>query len=157
MNSLIYSTLLASAAGLCLGINRSLLGRLGLRVGASAASAINHIGGAIFLLPVMIGFISAPIRPVLSHLISIPWYAYMGGIIGAVFTMITSFLIPRLGVMKATVLFISGQVVCSALFDYAGHRLCSPSRAVIGVILIITGVVLSEYHKAKETDSMSPS
>lgn len=157
MNQLIYSILFASLAGLCLGINRSLLGRLGLRVGASAASAINHVGGAVFLFPVVFGFISPPVHAVLGRLITIPWYAYMGGIIGAVFTMFTSFLIPRLGVMKATVLFISGQVVCSAFFDYLTHRLCSPLRAVIGVILIITGVVLSEYHKAKETFSMSPS
>ena len=151
MNQLVYYALLASSAGLCLGINRVLLGRLGQGTGPSAASSINHIGGAIFLFPMMIIYVNAPIDQILPRLLSAPWYAYLGGVIGAIFTMLTSFLIPRLGVMKATVFFISGQMVCSAVFDCLSNRLNSPLRAVLGIFFIIAGVVLGEYQKAKNT------
>ena len=143
MNTLFFNIFLAAVSGVFLGINRVFLGKLGKYVSAYGASVINHIGGSLFLFPVVIFTSSLHI----SSLFSVPWYAYLGGVIGAFFTALTSFLIPRLGVMYSTVLFISGQIMSSVLFDYFLGSFRPSSKGIIGIFLIISGIIIGEYNK----------
>ncbi|MCD9032167.1 DMT family transporter [Luteimonas sp. Y-2-2-4F] len=140
--------LVAMACGACFGINRALLGRVGRRLGAPGASVVNHIGGALFLLP-LVALLPAGAPQLFAAALRAPWYAFLGGAIGALFVMITSWVIPRIGVMKTTVLFVSGQMVTSTLIDLVQDRLQSPPRAAAGVALIVAGVVLGEVFKQR--------
>lgn len=152
MNQLLAFAVLAICGGIFLGVNRALLGQLGGKVGASGASAVNHIVGVLFLIPLVLWAAGTSILQLSS---ATPWYAYLGGIIGALFSALTSFLIPRLGVMKTTVMFISGQMLGSTVIDYLQQHLHSPVRAAFGVALIVTGIILGEYHKFKAPPARS--
>ena len=143
MNSLLFFSFLACFSGVFLGINRVLLGHLCGFVGANRASIINHLGGALFLLPIIL---CKQILDV-SAFTTIPWYYFFGGVLGAVFTPMTSFLVPRLGVMKSTILFISGQLITSVFMDYCLGIFHASVRAICGIILIFSGLIIGEYQK----------
>lgn len=140
--------ILAMLGGVSLGINRALLGRLGVGIGAAGASVVNHIGGAFFIF---LALIMTGGRMDVGLLSEAPLHAYLGGIIGAMFVTITSWVIPRAGVMKTTVLLISGQMLLSTLLDFILGRLRSPVAALAGLSLVLIGVMVGEYRKRKLT------
>lgn len=144
MGELIIPITLGLLGGISLGINRTLLGRLGAEMGPARASVVNHIAGAVFIFVVLI---LTGGRWDTHLFVEAPLYAYLGGIIGALFVAIVSWVIPRAGVMKATVLLISGQMILGTVLDYAMGRRTSPLTVLFGLGLIFTGVFLGEYRK----------
>ena len=138
--------IIALLGGAALGMNRAFLGRLGATLGAPAASVINHIGGAIFIFIILI----ASGRSLdLDQMISAPSYAYVGGLVGALFVALVSWLIPKAGVMRTTILIISGQILLSTLIDFFNDKIRSILLATIGLALILSGVIIGEYRKMK--------
>lgn len=132
--------------GAILGVNRSLIGSVGKESGSIMASIINHLSGLIFsilLVIVTLDFNS------FSKMKDIPYYGYLGGCIGACFVIITSFVIPRIGVLKTSIFFISGQIICGTTIDYFTGKIDSGSKAMIGISLIIVGISLSFLKKRK--------
>lgn len=146
MDNTLFLIFLALLGGAGLGINRAFLGRLGVDIGAAGASLVNHIGGAIFILVILL----------LTHgridfklFTDAPAYAYVGGAIGALFVLIISWVISRAGVMKTTVLLISGQMLLGTALDFFLGRLVSFKVAALGLFLILIGVIIGEYQKNK--------
>ncbi|ULQ56411.1 DMT family transporter [Flavihumibacter rivuli] len=75
-----------------------------------------------------------------------PWYAWLGGVIGAIFVGYITWANQKLGVGFTFALVVTGQLVASLVLDHYGW-LGAPLRQItlekiIGVILIIAGVVL---------------
>lgn len=136
--------LLALMGGASLGINRAFLGRLGTGIGPVGASVINHLGGAIFVFVIilMVGG-----RFDLGLFNEAPLHAYLGGAIGALFVALTSWLIPRAGVAKTSILLISGQMLLSTLIDFIRGQINSIPVSLLGLVLIISGVLVGEYRK----------
>lgn len=85
-------------------------------------------------------------RPDLEAAASAPWYAWMGGLYGAVFVASAAFATPRIGVASTLTLLIAGQAVAAlaidnwALFGVLRHPV-SPLR-LAGMALVVTGVLL---------------
>lgn len=146
MAELLVVIMWALAGGVSLGINRSLLGLLGTSIGPAGASVVNHIGGAIFIFIVIL-LTNGGAHLNFALLKSAPTFAYCGGIIGALFVAIASWVIPRAGVMKATVLLVSGQMIMGTTIDLILGRVHSIPSAIGGLALIIAGVVFGEYRK----------
>lgn len=144
MVEIILLIILGLTGGILLGINRALIGRLGSDMGAASASVINHLGGLLFILLIIVinneWF-------TMDHYLKAPWYAYLGGMVGALFVALVGWIIPRIGVMKTSLLLISGQMIFSAAIDLATGKLSSWSSALLGLILIMAGVFLGEYRK----------
>lgn len=141
-----YSFLIfvAILGGISLGVNRSLMGIVGKNQGSIESSVINHLSGALFLVFLVLGM-TDPFE--VADLKTVPLFAFVGGIIGAFFVIIISFVLPKIGVLKTSVLLISGQVLFSTIIDLLSGSLKSVSSAVIGVILILSGVALGFYSK----------
>lgn len=77
---------------------------------------------------------------------SAPWWAWSGGIIGAVFITASIILAPRIGATATASAIIAGQILASLLIDHHGllgfvQHPISLGRAV-GVALLLTGVIL---------------
>ncbi len=151
MGSLFFLIIIAVLGGVSLGINRALLGRLGASLGPAYASVINHIGGAIFIFIILL--ISSNNFNT-EFYTSAPTYAYIGGIIGALFVALTSWLIPKAGVVKTSILLISGQMLCSGGLDYFLGKIKNPTSVIIGLLLILGGVVIGELSKNKRLASL---
>ena len=76
----------------------------------------------------------------------IPWWAWSGGLFGAIFIGLAIFLVPHLGAATFIALLVTGQMLASVAFDHFGwiglaQRPVDRPR-LIGVALLIGGVVL---------------
>jgi transporter family-2 protein len=76
----------------------------------------------------------------------IPWWAWSGGLFGAIFIGLAVVLVPNLGAATFFALLITGQLLASVAFDHFG-LLGLAQRSIdlprlIGVALLIGGVIL---------------
>lgn len=83
---------------------------------------------------------------VLSGLGGGPWWAYLGGLCGAVFVVATLVAAPRVGVTTTFVAVIAGQVAAAALIDRFGW-LGQPAvpldtARVVAALLLVASLVL---------------
>jgi len=84
--------------------------------------------------------------PSAARVLGTPWWAWLGGLLGAVYAVATVLLARRLGAAALTALVVTGQLICSVVLDHFGalgfteHAL-SAGR-VAGCMLMIAGFVL---------------
>jgi len=84
--------------------------------------------------------------PPTAQIVGAPWWAWLGGLLGAVYAVATVLLARRLGAATLTALVVTGQLVCSVALDHFGvlgfteHGL-SVGR-VGGCLLLIAGFIL---------------
>ncbi|VWB66753.1 membrane protein [Burkholderia pseudomultivorans] len=76
----------------------------------------------------------------------IPWWAFSGGMFGAIFIALAIFTIPKLGAATFLVLVVTGQMLASMTIDHFGwfglvQRPIDVPR-VVGIALLIGGCVL---------------
>jgi transporter family-2 protein len=75
-----------------------------------------------------------------------PWWAWLGGILGAYYIVMSILLIPRIGVAALISTAVLGQMVFSLISDHYGFlgtqvRHASPAR-LLGAAMLIGGVFL---------------
>ncbi|MFZ2874838.1 MAG: DMT family transporter [Phycisphaerales bacterium] len=75
-----------------------------------------------------------------------PWWAWIGGLMGAAFVLGTVLLAPRLGTVLFLAATVAGQLVASLVIDHwgwmdLGVRQATPGR-LAGVALVLAGVVV---------------
>ena len=107
------------------------------------AALISFIIGALALLgaALLLGG-----RPSLSAARALPFYAWAGGLYGAVFIAVAAFAAPRMGVTFFLTVAIAGQLLTALLLDRFGafglERVeLSPTR-LAGIALVLGGVLL---------------
>lgn len=137
LGSLIVGVSMASQAG----INAQL--RLGLHSPVQAAF-ISFLLGTLVLGVIAFGQQQPWFRP--GAFASLPWWAWLGGFLGAFNIAMSIFLAPKLGALLLAVSIICGQVLASLVYDHNGWLgyptiSLSPSR-ILGALLIVVGVVL---------------
>jgi len=76
----------------------------------------------------------------------IPWWAWGGGLFGAIFIGLGIFLVPQLGAATFLALLVAGQMLASVAFDHFGwlglaQRPIDAPR-LIGVALLVGAVVM---------------
>ena len=136
---------LALLNGFLIGVSRTINARLGSEVGPVKASAWNHLVGFIFLLVAMTAVYGVG-SVTLSG--SAPLHAYLGGVIGAFFVALNSWIFPHLGAMRTTMLVIAGQMLTSTAIDAANGKITSILSQAIGVVFILAGIRLSQIISA---------
>ena len=85
-------------------------------------------------------------RPDAAATRALPWWAWLGGLYGAVLVAATAFAAPRIGVTAALTLVVAGQFVMALALDHFGlmglvERPVNLPR-VAGLALIAVGVLL---------------
>jgi len=146
----IVIVLLAALAGMILpmqpGINSVLRSSLGSAWVAALVSF--SVGTLILLTTVTLLRLSAnpKIIPNLEAIRSAPWWAWLGGLIGAIFVSSSIVLAPKLGAVLFVGAVVFGQMFSSVLLDHfgvSGFRQ-QPMNAgrIAGIALILFGVVL---------------
>ncbi len=137
-----------------------LLGILAGIVGA-AQPGINSIldqklGSALLALPfplcrhyfLLILSFSLKILPIpLKAFTQAPWWAYLGGLLGAFFVLVSVILAPKVGAVTLMGLLLTGQILASLLYDHFGI-LGYPVHPIswwriLGLILMGIGVYLT--------------
>jgi transporter family-2 protein len=85
-------------------------------------------------------------RPRATDLGVLPWWGWLGGLVGATYVTSVFVLIPRIGVAPTIALTVAGQQLASLLVDRYG-LLRLPRRSIsavrlAGVVLLLAGVIL---------------
>jgi transporter family-2 protein len=85
-------------------------------------------------------------RPAGAPFASLPWYAWAGGVYGAVYVAIAAYAAPRLGLAALITIGIAGQIVMALWLDHVGAfgiaRQPLSTMRVAGALLVVVGVVL---------------
>ncbi|GAA2832064.1 DMT family transporter [Nonomuraea rubra] len=133
---MLFFVFLALANGVLIGTSRTINGQLGTRAGAFRASVWNHVVGFVFLSVVLL------VLRIWPDVTDVPAAAYAGGVFGALFVAVNSYVFPRLGAMSASVLVISGQVLSAVVIDCVQQGTFPAPVRLAGVALVLLGLSL---------------
>ncbi len=137
--------LFAVAAGAMLpvqfGVNAQLAHWLGSPI---RAAFVSFLVGTIVLL-IVAAFVRRPL-PSLARLGDVPWWVWLGGLLGAFYVTGSIVTAPRLGAVTLSAAIIFGQTLASVLVDQFGwvgfeEQRATPGR-LVGVLLVAVGIVL---------------
>lgn len=145
MQSFVLAALLAVGAGVSVLTQQILNANLRAELSSAAWSGlVSYVVGVVCML-VLAAALRDPV-PSGAMIARVPWWAWSGGLFGAIFIGLAIFLVPKLGGAAFVALLVAGQMMAALAFDHYGW-LGIPQRPidlprVIGVALLIGGVVL---------------
>jgi len=137
--------LIAVAAGAMLPFQFGINAQLSNWVDSPIRAAfVSFLVGTIALL-IISAFVRKPL-PSLPRLGDVPWWVWIGGLLGAVYVAGSIVTAPKLGAVTLAAAIVFGQTLASVLVDQFGwvgfrEHHASPGR-LAGVVLVATGVVL---------------
>jgi bacterial/archaeal transporter family-2 protein len=145
MLNILFLSLLAVLAGISVAIQQVLNANLRAALGSAAWSGFVSYVVGVGCMALLAVALRDPV-PALATAGRIPWWAYSGGLFGAIFIGLAIFLVPQLGAATFIVLLVTGQLVASVAADHVGwlgllQRPIDLSR-LIGIVLLIGGCVL---------------
>ena len=98
------------------------------------------------VLALMVLFQSNP-KPGLQDLVAVPWYLWLGGILGVYAISMSIYAAPKLGFLTLTGVIIFGQMVTSMLVDQFGllgnEKMPVNWQRLLGGVVIFIGVLLT--------------
>lgn len=136
---------LGVVSGMMIAAQGAMNGRLGYYLGGPLQAALISftVGWCVLLaVNVLLGH-----RPVgLSTLGQAPWWAWLGGALGAVMVAGAATAVPRIGVAAWIGAVMAGQLIAAVLYDHIGAfdqdvRHVTPLR-LVGIGFLIVGVYL---------------
>lgn len=122
--------------GFCITLSRVFNGQLSAHNGAFYASLVNHAVGFALLSSLFL-FLPEPIYA-LPHDLTL----FLGGVIGALYVALNSFVMVRLGSTNSIVLVVSGQMLLGLCTEAYRFGLAQTGLQFIGAALIVIGVFL---------------
>ena len=137
----------AFVAGAALPVQAGLNARLATFVGGPIRASMISFGVGTLVLFVLSLLMTKGVVNT-ARLGQVPWWAWLGGAVGAGYVASTVAAAPRLGALNLFAAVIFGQLLCSVLLDHFGvlyreHGL-SAGR-IVGVLLLGTGVALVRF------------
>ena len=137
--------LLAVAAGVSIVVQQVLNSNLRTALSSAAWSGFMSYFVGVVCMALLALVLRDPLPPA-GVAARIPWWAWSGGLFGAIFIGLAILLVPQLGAATFIALLVTGQMLTSVTFDHFGwlglaQRPINVPR-LIGVALLIGGVVL---------------
>lgn len=111
---------------------------------AAWAGFVSYLGGTICML--LLAILMRDALPSAASMARSTWWAWSGGLFGAIYIAISILLVPRIGTMSFVALLVAGQMLCSLIFDHYGlfgvpeHSI--DIGRILGAALLVAGVVL---------------
>ncbi len=135
---------LVAIAGVLVGMQPAVNARLGQAVGSVPAAAVSFLVGTVVLI--LVTSLTSEGFGSLGNVGKAPWWAFFGGILGAVFVTVAILTVRTLGVSSLTAIVISGQLAAAILIDRLGllgiAKQPIGATRVLGFVLLVAGVVL---------------
>jgi len=138
------AVLVGVLAGCLVGMQAPINARLGKSIGSIQAATFSFLVGTVVLLA-----IAAFVKGGLGELANVgraPWWALVGGLLGAVYVTVALIAVRTLGASGLTAVVITGQLAISVAIDRFGlfglaRQHIGVSR-IAGLVLLVAGVVL---------------
>ncbi|MEO6798264.1 MAG: DMT family transporter [Candidatus Dormibacter sp.] len=123
------------------GVNAQLAGRTG---DAIRAALISFVVGALGLA--IVALIRGGSGPGLTTLVRIPWWLWIGGLLGGMYVFFTIVSAPKLGAATLVAAGVTGQAIASIALDNFGwagfvRHPVTPGR-LAGMALLLLGLIL---------------
>ena len=138
------AVLLGVGAGCLVGMQAPINSRLGKTVGSLQAASFSFLVGTAVLL-VIAAFVRGGLGS-LSQVGDVPWWALVGGLLGAVYVTVALVAVRTLGASGLTAVVIAGQLAISVAIDRFGllgvARQPVGVQRVLGLVLLIAGALL---------------
>jgi transporter family-2 protein len=138
------AVLLAAGAGVLVGMQAPVNARLGRAVGSIQAASLSFIVGTVAL--VTITALSSGGLGSFGDLSRPPWWAFIGGLLGATYVTVAILTVRTLGASGLTAAVITGQLVISVAIDRFGllgiARQPIGLQRIVGLALLVAGVAL---------------
>jgi transporter family-2 protein len=137
--------LLGVAAGVSIVIQQVLNANLKGALDSTAWSGFASYFVGVACMAVLVVVLQDPLPPA-TLTARVPWWAWSGGLFGAIFIGLAILLVPKIGAATFLALVVAGQMLASVTFDHFGllglaQRSFDLPR-LIGVVLLIGGVIL---------------
>jgi transporter family-2 protein len=138
------AVLLGVSAGALVGMQAPINSRLGKSVGTAQAATFSFLVGTVALL-LLASFWHGGLGN-LSRVTDAPWWALIGGLLGAVYVSVALVAVRTLGASGLTAVVITGQLAISVVIDRFGllgiaKQHIGASR-ILGLMLLIAGFLL---------------
>ncbi len=155
--ALLFALIGAGAAGSFLAIGGAANARLKQILHcAIAAAAINFIVGfSVLALLIAVGVLKSPN---FEKFANVPWWAFLGGLLGAIFVTLNTLTVPKLGLTTSTLAVVCSQMIVSLAIDQFGwfgialHSL-SISR-VFAIVLLLIAIALTQLDRHHHPSEM---
>lgn len=138
------AVLIGIGAGGLVGMQAPINSRLGKTVGGVQAASFSFLVGTFAL--VSITFVLRGGLGSLGSLGRVPWWALIGGLLGAVYVFVALEAVRALGASGLTAVVIAGQLAISLVIDRFGllgvARQSIGVQRIAGLVLLLAGVAL---------------
>ena len=138
------AVVLGVTAGCLVGMQAPINSRLGKSVGTAQAATFSFLVGTVALL-LLASFWHGGLGN-LGRVSQVPWWALIGGLLGAVYVSVALVAVRTLGASGLTAVVITGQLAISVVIDRFGllgiaKQHVGASR-IVGLLLLIAGFLL---------------
>ncbi len=141
----LLAPLLAIAAGVSFVMQQAVNAELRSTLNSAVwAGFVSYLGGTVCMALLALAMREAV--PLSGVALRGNWWAWTGGVFGAVYIAISILLVPRLGTATFVALLVAGQMLASMVFDHYGlmgvpqHSADAPR--LLGVLLLVAAVIL---------------
>ena len=127
---------LSILTGVIIVVSRILNTKLSEKIGLLESSYFNYLTGAVTSI-ILFLFVGESFN--LSSLKTVPFYGYLGGILGVSIVILNSVVTPKLSAFYVTLLIFKGQLFTGIVIDWivSGHL---PINKLIGGIIVVCGL-----------------
>ena len=145
MPNVLFFSILAILGGVSVAIQQVLNANLRMALDSAAWSGFVSYFVGVACMALLALSLRDPI-PSVAVAGRVPWWAFSGGLFGAIFIALAIVLIPKLGAATFIVLLVTGQMLASVTIDHFGW-LGLPEHPIdlarlFGTALVIGGCVL---------------
>jgi transporter family-2 protein len=138
------AVLLAVAAGCFVGLQAPINARLGKQVGSLQAATVSFTIGTLALI--LVASLSSGGLSGIGSVGRAPWWALIGGLLGAFYVTVALVTVRTLGLSSLTAIVVAGQLAIAVVVDRFGllgiaKQQIGASR-IAGLVLLVVGVVL---------------
>jgi transporter family-2 protein len=135
---------LTAAAGVFVGLQAPINARLGREVGSFQAATISFLVGTVALI--LVASLSSGGLTNIGHVSRAPWWALVGGLLGAFYVTVALVAVRTLGVSALTAIVVAGQLSIAVVVDRFGLLGIAKQQIgwprIVGLALLLAGVVL---------------
>ena len=136
---------LATLAGVSIVVQQALNANLREALSSAAWSGFVSYLVGLLSMTILVVALREPV-PALGIAARIPWWAWSGGLFGALFIGLAILLVPQIGAATFIALLVAGQMLASLAVDHFGwmglaRQPVDPTR-LVGAALLIGGVIL---------------
>lgn len=140
-----FGVALALAAGGVMALQPAVNSKLASQCSHPLQASVISFGSG-FLALLAVGIFLKIGWPDPARLVQLPWWAWLGGVLGTYMVTVSLLVAPALGATRWIALVLSAQILLSLVLDHFGllgfAQHSFTWKRLLGIVLLVTGVVV---------------